>query len=659
MSQDTLNIFPEEVAAMAAAEAAAALAAAAARPPLPRSRSLCGSVAKASFVAALHNHAPLRNPWVGGSRQCAVTASESFDCFSTAAVARRDDTAALRSSVVASGIAISSSLHFSAEGNGSESEFSVVTEARSRIDGVRYALKKNRVAFESVDERMTALQEVFGLSLGIDGVIRYFGAWWENGGKFLVCQTEWVEGGGVRGQLEGEEVLRFGRAVSGALERMHARGAVHLDVKPENVFFREKEGGTEYLLGDFGLVRKVKADGSVDQISSEEAGWVDGRSLDGDGRYLCPEAFDISDDAGFIDDDDDFGSSRKRPSGGVRATARPAKRRKSRLFGACKGSSDEDTTLTPSPEMLTSARLRRMSALTHEDDSEDGCTPRRQFHFGGLGDEDDEIDELDEMDEMDEDDIIESPVVIEVPSEKKANAFRLQELSPMRQMPPPPSPLLKLDGLSRALANTPRASRNLMAADIFSLGVSLFEVATGYEPATSGPDWHWVRNHPAEVAKRVVEATGSRPLARIVESCLARNLAERPSAASVAASFAAIGPVTSEQQKAVAEIAELKKSNELMRIALERQEGEREGKKAEKMDKIVKPAAKGRVKRNSGIQRYMEKTSDVVGRGGRLRANAVSPLTATKPAQPRKNDEDVPLMPDTSVGAVEFGASLA
>lgn len=286
-----------------------------------------------------------------------------------------------------------------------------------------------------------------------------------------------------------------------------------------------------------------------------------------------------------------------------------------------------------------------MSALTHEDDSEDDCTPR-QFHFGSLGDEDDDADE------MDEDDINESPVVIEAPSEKKATAFRLQELSPMRQMPPPPSPLLKLDGLSRALAITPRPSRNLMAADIFSLGVSLFEVATGYEPATSGPDWHWVRNHPAEVAKQIVEATGSRPLARIVESCLARNPAERPSAAFVAASFAAIDPETSMLQKAVREIAELKEINEQMRKRLD---GEIEGTKAEK----IKPAAKGRSKRNCGIQRYMEKKCDVPGRGGSLRANAVSPLTAAKPAQPKKGDEDVPIMSDKTFGAGGLDRSLA
>lgn len=653
MSQDTLAMFPPLVAAVS-------------RPPRLPARGGGGGggggdrgLAKASMIAALHEHAPMRNPWVekaagrGGGAAC----SESFDIESmglgqanVATSGVQGDARGLKSCLVASNLGMSSSLHFSPESSGQESNFSVVTKATSRIDGVSYALKKNRVPFETFDQRMTALQEVFGLAgmQSVEGVLRYFMAWWEGGGKYLVVQTEWVDGGGVKGRLEADEVVRFGSAVTGVLERMHKRGAAHLDIKPENVFRRKTEDGeSQYLLGDFGLVRKVLPDGAVDQLSSVEAGWVDGRSFDGDGRYL--EAFDTCDDDGMAvddealdnnpsgtSDDDRFGSSRKRPKGGVRATARPAKRSRSRFFTAPRGDSVDTT---PSPE-IESFSSRRLSNMTYEADSEDCCTPRGQSLFGDVGDEADKDEDL-EDDMLDEEDISESPVVPEEPSETKplkSSRFR-HDASPMRQMPPPPSPHIRPERKNGA------PSKNLMAADIFSFGVSLYEVATGKEPATSGPDWHWIRNKPAEVAKCVSKATGMPALAKIVEDCLARDPLSRPSAAAVALRFAAIAPKTSALEQARAEISALKKSNEQMTLALAGLVDSEKKKATEKAGKT-----KARPKRKSGIQQYLF-PKDAPATCRQVTPAVVSPLTAVKPVLSSKGEVDLSLMSDSVSGA--------
>lgn len=79
----------------------------------------------------------------------------------------------------------------------------------------------------------------------------------------------------ARGEkLPHSEVLRIGKAIASALDYAHARGVIHRDVKPSNIFL-SKDG--RIVLGDFGLALDVnqgssgEAFGSPHYISPEQA----------------------------------------------------------------------------------------------------------------------------------------------------------------------------------------------------------------------------------------------------------------------------------------------------------------------------------------------------------------------------------------------------
>lgn len=164
--------------------------------------------------------------------------------------------------------------------------FSEVFEAKHRIDGCSYAVKRNVNPMMTNSQRMDALQEVFALSAlqPHPNILRYNGSWFEEKGRFLFIQTEFLAEGSLfdvyvkqRRRMPPQELLALATDMSSALAYMHRKGIVHLDVKPDNIF-RTCRGLSRksYVIGDFGLA--CHEDGR------------DARSTEGDARYLCPEA---------------------------------------------------------------------------------------------------------------------------------------------------------------------------------------------------------------------------------------------------------------------------------------------------------------------------------------------------------------------------------
>jgi serine/threonine protein kinase len=114
-------------------------------------------------------------------------------------------------------------------------------------------------------------------------IVRYVGhGIAESGSPFLAMQ--WLEGEDlahrldVGGGLSEEESIRVAVHVAEALEAGHARGVLHRDVKPSNVFLVEGDVDKVVLI-DYGLARRTKGGRRITQTGS----------VLGTPEYMAPE----------------------------------------------------------------------------------------------------------------------------------------------------------------------------------------------------------------------------------------------------------------------------------------------------------------------------------------------------------------------------------
>lgn len=159
----------------------------------------------------------------------------------------------------------------------------VVYEATDRATGAALAVKVVAARSPTVTDR--ALQEAeLSWSLNHAHVVRVL-RWGRlaDGSVFLVMERLDGESLGERlqrtGPLAVEDVLEIGRQVARALAAVHARGALHRDVKPSNVFLG-RDGVVRML--DLGLARIAEGD-PAHRVSTAQG------ALLGTPGYLAPE----------------------------------------------------------------------------------------------------------------------------------------------------------------------------------------------------------------------------------------------------------------------------------------------------------------------------------------------------------------------------------
>ncbi|EED90599.1 hypothetical protein THAPSDRAFT_263366, partial [Thalassiosira pseudonana CCMP1335] len=159
--------------------------------------------------------------------------------------------------------------------------FGSVNACLSRLDGCMYAVKEDiRGSSHWTDSALRRLlREVFALAalcnqadIRTFHIVRYHQAWFEDNGTLFI-QTELCSAT-LRDEMTGklkDEKSDGGTHILLALELVHEKGMVHLDIKPENIF--TKNG--LYKLGDFGLAHVLTKEGHTNSDVEE-----------GDSRYM-------------------------------------------------------------------------------------------------------------------------------------------------------------------------------------------------------------------------------------------------------------------------------------------------------------------------------------------------------------------------------------
>ncbi|KAH8953595.1 hypothetical protein BDL97_08G036100 [Sphagnum fallax] len=167
-----------------------------------------------------------------------------------------------------------------------QGNFSRVYKVLKRIDGCLYAVKRSIHQLHQDSRRKQALTEVQALAaIGMhENVVRYHTAWFES--DYLYIQMELCDS--TLGQYAASipatslecSLLTALWQMAKALSHIHAKGLVHLDLKPDNIYVLDGV----FKLGDFGCATRI--DGSL-SFEEGDARYIPLEFLNEDYTHLC------------------------------------------------------------------------------------------------------------------------------------------------------------------------------------------------------------------------------------------------------------------------------------------------------------------------------------------------------------------------------------
>lgn len=150
-----------------------------------------------------------------------------------------------------------------------------------------------KVLHEGAERRARFASEVEALArVRGPGIVELLDAGEHDELQFIACRA--LDGRSLdglvaaRGQLSVPDTLKIGLALARALERCHAHGVIHRDVKPANVFIGAGPGSPVTLL-DFGIAKLDRAGMPTVKLTREN-------TLLGTPEYMAPEALLLSSD---------------------------------------------------------------------------------------------------------------------------------------------------------------------------------------------------------------------------------------------------------------------------------------------------------------------------------------------------------------------------